>query len=195
MFLTLPRNAARIGRVVAAIVLAAAMLIPGASIASQADDRLKTLFDRLKTTDNEAEAAALTHQIWLIWGQSESDMVNSFMAEGIEEMSVRNYEGALAAFDKVIQNDPDFAEGWNKRATAYYLMGEYAASVHDVERTLALEPRHFGALSGLGLISLAIGDDLAALRAFEAALKVNPYLPGARAHAERIRRRLRNNSI
>lgn len=183
------------GRIIGSIVLVMVTSLAAITFASQTDGRLNVLFDRLKATDSAAEAAALTHQIWVIWGQSENNIVNASMAEGIEEMSLRHYEAALAAFEKVIETDPDFAEGWNKRATVYYLMGEYEASVRDVERTLTLEPRHFGALSGLGLIYIAVGDDLAALKAFEAALKVNPHLPGARVHAERLRRYLRNNSI
>ncbi|MFQ5902310.1 MAG: tetratricopeptide repeat protein [Candidatus Binatia bacterium] len=110
-------------------------------------------------------------------------------------MSRRNYEEALVSFNKVVEADPDFAEGWNKRATVYYLMGEFVASVRDIERTLTLEPRHFGALSGLGLIYLALGEDRLALEAFEAALKVNPHLPGAQAHAEEVRWRLRGKRI
>jgi tetratricopeptide (TPR) repeat protein len=194
MLLTLPCGITRIGRRLTVLVLAVTILVPTA-LASQSDERLDPLFIRLKSTDSEAEAAALTHEIWVIWGQSKSDIVSAFMAEGVEEMSLRNYEGALAAFDKIIKTEPDFAEGWNKRATVYYLMGEYEASVRDVERTLTLEPRHFGALSGLGLIYLTVGDDLAALKAFEAALKVNPHLPAARVHVEQLRRRLRRNSI
>lgn len=182
-------------RIVAAIVLVSVVALAPAARAGQADERLDVLFDRLKTTDSEVEAAALTRQIWVIWGHSASDVVNAFMAKGAEAMSRRNYETALAAFNKVVETEPNFAEGWNKRATVHYLMGDYAASVQDVERTLTLEPRHFGALSGLGLIYLAVGDDLAALKAFEAALKVNPYLPGARAHVDQLRRRLRKNSI
>ncbi len=117
------------------------------------------------------------------------------MAQGIEAMSRGNYEAALSAFSRVVEAEPDFAEGWNKRATVYYLMGDFGASVRDVERTLTLEPRHFGALSGLGLIYLVVGEDLPALKAFEAALEVNPYLRGARKHSEELRRRLLKNSI
>ncbi|MFQ5960872.1 MAG: tetratricopeptide repeat protein [Candidatus Methylomirabilales bacterium] len=183
------------GRIIGSIVLVMVTSLTAITFASQTDGRLNVLFDRLKATDSEAEAAALTHQIWVIWGQSDSAVVDALMTEGVAAMSRRDYEEALAVFDKVVGTEPDFAEGWNKRATVYYLMGEYEASVRDVERTLTLEPRHFGALSGLGLIYIAVGDDLAALKAFEAALKVNPHLPGARVHAERLRRYLRNNSI
>ncbi len=195
MFVTLALGVGRLRRIVASTVLVAITPLTPVAFPSQTDGRLNILFDRLKATESEAEAAALTHEIWFIWGQSESDTVNGLMAEGVAAMSRRAYGEALAVFNKVVETDPSFAEGWNKRATVHFLMGEYEASVRDVERTLALEPRHFGALSGLGLIYLAVGDDGGALRAFEAALKVNPHLPGARAHAERLRRRVRRDSI
>ena len=162
---------------------------------SQTDERLGTLFDRLKTTDNNVEGAVLTQLIWDVWHESDNAVVKDLMSEGIREISVRNYDAALTAFNKMVEVEPDFAEGWNKRATVYYLMGRYKASIQDIERTLALEPRHFGALSGLGLIFLAIGNDAAALKAFEAALKVNPNLPGPRTHAEELRQRLRSKSF
>lgn len=195
MFVTLALGVGRLRRIVASTVLVAITPLTPVAFPSQTDGRLNILFDRLKATESEAEAAALTHEIWFIWGQSESDTVNGLMAEGVAAMSRRAYGEALAVFNKVVETDPSFAEGWNKRATVHFLMGEHEASVRDVERTLALEPRHFGALSGLGLIYLAVGDDGGALRAFEAALKVNPHLPGARAHAERLRRRVRRDSI
>ena len=183
------------GRIVIVISLAAVMSLAPAALGSQPDDRLDALFDRLQTTDSEVEAAALTSQVWAIWQQSDSVLIDAFMTDGIGEMSRRNYREALVAFNKVVEADPEFAEGWNKRATVYYLMGEYVASVRDIERTLTLEPRHFGALSGFGLLNLALGEESAALKAFEAALKVNPHLPGARAHAEALRRRLHGKPI
>lgn len=185
----------RLGRMTVAIVLALAGLLIPLSWASQIDERLDVLFARLKTTDSEAEAVALTYQIWVIWRESESDAVNVLMARGIEETSRRDYQAAVSTFSEVIEREPDLAEGWNRRATAYYLMGKYEASVRDIERTLALEPRHFGALSGLGFIYLRLGDDRAALDAFEAALEINPYLPGARAQADKLRRRQGRKSI
>ncbi len=183
------------GRLIAAIVLTAVVWLTPAAWADQKDERLDPLFDRLKTANNETEAAALTHRIWVIWRQSENDLVNALMAKGVEEMSHRNYEAALATFGKVVDLEPELAEGWNKRATVYYLMGEYEESVRDIERTLDLEPRHFGALSGLGFIYLSLGDDWAALNAFEAALEINPYLPGARTRAEELRQRQRRKTI
>lgn len=183
------------GRLIAAIVVVTVAWLVPATWVSQTDERLDALFDRLKTTNSETEGVALTYQIWMIWRESESDVVNTLMTRGIEETSRREYQAAVSTFSKVIELEPSLAEGWNRRATVYYLMGEYEASVRDIERTLALEPRHFGALSGLGFIYLRLGAHQAALEAFEAALEINPYLPGARARSKELRRRQRHESI
>ncbi|MFQ5575306.1 MAG: hypothetical protein ACE5E0_06770, partial [Terriglobia bacterium] len=110
------------GRIIGSVVLVMVTSLAAITFASQTDGRLNVLFDRLKATDSEAEAAALTHQIWVVWGQSDSAVVNALMTEGVAAMSRRDYEAALAVFDKVVGTEPDFAEGWNKRATVYYLM-------------------------------------------------------------------------
>ena len=91
-------------------------------------------------------------------------------------------EEALSAFTRATEAQSDFAEAWNKRATVNYLLGRFQDSVLDIQKTLSLEPRHFGALSGLGLINLAMGHDREALKAFEAALKIHPFMPGAKTH-------------
>ncbi len=177
------------------MVLAAVMSLAPLALGDQTDDRLNALFDRLQVTSSETEAAAITNLVWAIWHESNNETVNAFMSKGVEEMSSRNFEAAVSSFNKVIEVDPDFAEGWNKRATVYYLIDEYQASISDIKRTLALEPRHFGALSGLGLIHLALGDGWKALKAFEAALKVNPHLTSPRAHVEELRRHLHGRPI
>jgi tetratricopeptide (TPR) repeat protein len=105
------------------------------------------------------------------------------MAEG-------RYPVALDRFDRLVEQVPDFAEGWNKRATVYYLMGNYPASVLDIRRTLELEPRHFGALSGLGLIYDALDDPAAALRSFEAAVAIDPHLETAQERIKELRRQV-----
>src|ERR671938_247070 len=112
----------------------------------QGDPRLDGLFVRLKAATTQAEAA----------------------------IDRRDYLDALDALDTLVRKAPDFAEAWNKRATVRYLIRDYRGSVLDIERTLALEPRHFGALSGLGLIYLAVDDPRAAARSFAAALAVYP---------------------
>ena len=100
---------------------------------------------------------------------------------------------ARAAFDLLVTRAPNFAEAWNKRATLLYLLGDDDGSVADVRRTLVLEPRHFGALSGLGLINARHGRPEAALHSFEAALAIHPFLPGARANVEALRQRLKGD--
>jgi len=110
-------------------------------------------------------------------------------------MSQARFRVALERFDRMVAQAPDFAEGWNKRATLHYLMGNYSASVRDIQRTLDLEPRHFGALSGLGLIYDALEQPAAALRSFEAAVAINPHLGSINARIEQLRRELGGSRI
>jgi tetratricopeptide (TPR) repeat protein len=181
--------------IVVAIVLSVVVSLAPTALASQTDKRLDAIFERLNSTDSKAEAAELTNLVWAIWHESDNEVVNSYMAKGIEEMSQRNFENAIDSFSKVVEVDPNFAEGWNKRATVYYLMGEFEASIRDVDQTLALEPRHFGALSGLGQIYLALGEGWEALKAFEGAIRVNPHLVGPQAHVKELRQYLRGKPI
>ncbi len=155
-------------------------------MADQTDQRLADLFSRLQTTDDANDAAAATNLIWTIWHQSGDDRINQLMHQGIAQMSTRQYADAVATFSKIIEINARFAEAWNKRATVYYLMEEYRASVKDIDRTLELEPRHFGALSGLGLIMTALGNDEASIAAFEATLAVNPFAVGAQQNLEAL---------
>lgn len=176
-----------------ALVASLGFAVPGS--AAQEDARLDELFERLKITGDPVEGRGLTSEIWSIWLWSDDESVDRLMRKGIVAMAERNFETALILFNAIVEEAPDFAEGWNKRATVHYLMGNYPASVSDVERTLALEPRHFGALSGLGLINMALGRDEVALKAFEAALEVNPHLPGPKANIEDIKRRLEGEAL
>ncbi len=100
------------------------------------------------------------------------------MLQGVEAMKLRNFEKALGHFSLLIKNSPNYAEGWNKRATVLYLMGRFKESEADVVRTLELEPRHFGALSGQGLIRIALQDWTGAIYFLESALKINPHMHG-----------------
>jgi tetratricopeptide (TPR) repeat protein len=162
----------------------------GALHADQRDTRLGPLFARLQTTSNELEAAGIEHRIWQIWSECDDPEASQLMSEGTAAMAEGQYRAALERFDRLVERVPDFAEGWNKRATLYYLMGNYPASVLDIERTLQLEPRHFGALSGLGLIYDAIDDPAAALRSYEAAVAIDPHLETAKERIKELRRQL-----
>jgi tetratricopeptide (TPR) repeat protein len=157
--------------------------------ADQKDPRLKGLFERLRASGDPVEAKAAEFAIWQIWTEAGDPAIDSLMTLGIQAMQSGNIAGAYGLFDAVIKQAPGFAEGWNKRATVLYMAGQYDASAADVEKTLALEPRHFGALSGLGLINMARERDDDAVKAFEAALEVHPHLTGPRANIEAIRRK------
>ena len=186
------------GRTLVLAVLVAAGSLLGTvapAAADQTDKRLNRLFAELKATKDEDQAGRLTGFIWRIWRRTKNNAASIAMSRGITAMSLRQYGKALAAFDKVVRIAPDFAEGWNKRATVYYLMDKYEASVRDIARTLKLEPRHFGAMSGLGLIYLQLGRDKAALGAFSRALRINPHLRNARQQVRRLRKKLGGEPI
>ena len=117
------------------------------------------------------------------------------MLRGLQALEVSDNEAALEHFTRVIEALPDFAEGWNKRATVNYLLGRFDASVIDIQKTLTLEPRHFGALSGMALINLSLDREREALKAFEAAMRVHPYLPGAETHIRELREKIRGKGI
>lgn len=181
-------------RVLRVLVMSmAAMLVdsaPRGALADQADLRLDPLFQRLQSAASETDAAAVEQQIWQIWIESDDSTVSTLMREGMTAMSRGDYDGALEQFNRMVDAAPEFAEGWNKRATLHYYMGRYEASVLDIQQTLQLEPRHFGALSGLGLIYDALEQRKAAIRSFEAALEINPHLGGIRERIEQLRQEL-----
>lgn len=170
-------------------------LLGGAASADQKDPRLDALFAALKNAPGIGDVLPIEEEIWSVWLEAGRPDVDRQMELGVAATARADYDGAIAAFDAVVRAAPDFAEGWNRRATAYYLIGDFDASVADIQRTLALEPRHFGALSGLGLIYLALGQDEGALKAFLKALEIHPYLPGAKAQIQEIHRRLGGREI
>ena len=172
-----------------------ALAVVAAAQARQDDPRLDPLFERLLATAEFSEAQRIESSIWSIWIESGEVSLDALMIRGIVEMNTRDFDAALASFDAIVEAAPDFAEGWNKRATLFYLMERYGDSIRDVERTLALEPRHFGALSGMGLISVALGDEAIALDWFEQALAVNPHMPFIKLRARSLSEKLRGKAI
>lgn len=179
----------------ALLFLLAAVAPKSALLADQNDARLDELFEQLKADQPFRTAKSIELVIWNIWVESGDAAVDLLMRDGVDAMSRRDYRRALRAFNQIVTIAPGFAEGWNKRATLYYLMGEYGKSLSDIAETLKLEPRHFGALAGRGLVYVELEDDARALTAFEAALAINPYLPAARQNAELLRRRLKDRAI
>jgi tetratricopeptide (TPR) repeat protein len=137
---------------------------------------LDFLFGALKAAPDEASAKHVEARIWAIWLQTPSDTVSLLMTRAKTAMEAQNSDIALKLLDAVVKLRPDYIEGWNRRATLYYLKNDYAHSLADIEQVLAREPRHFGALAGLGMIMQDLGDEKRALDAFRKALAVNPHL-------------------
>jgi tetratricopeptide (TPR) repeat protein len=137
---------------------------------------LDFLFGALKAAPDEASAKAVEARIWAIWMATPSDTAALLMARAKVAMDGKNTDVALKLLDAVVKLRPDYAEGWNRRATIYYLQNDYNRSMEDIRQVLTLEPRHFGALAGLGMILQETGDDRHALEAFRKALAINPHL-------------------
>ena len=154
--------------------------------ADQNDPALDSLFDRLATTSSAEEASDISNEIWQRWSANDDPDVSQLMEIGIRALNYSTYRKALRSFDRVIEMAPQFAEGWNKRATLYYHIREYRRSIDDIKETLRLEPRHFGAWSGLGLVSLAQENYPGALVAFKKALSINPHMPNIRRYVQKL---------
>lgn len=176
--------------------LAAAYLVTGpiAARAAQDDPRLNALFVKLKTGSDE-EARDTERQIWQIWVEHKNPEIARLMQRGMSALNEDDAQEALNDFGQVVHADKNFAEGWNKRATVEFVMGDFDASVADIERTLALEPRHFGALSGLGQIYLAMNKKAQALKALRAALAIDPHLDGVREKVDELKKEVEGSPI
>ena len=155
-------------------------------MADERDARLRELFARLAAAASEREAGAVEREIWSAWLATDDENVASWIARGLAAMEARDFAAALQSFDRVVELAPDYAEGWNKRATLHWLRGSFEESVADIDRTLALEPRHFGALSGLAMIREAQGRPFEALEALEQLLHIHPRLPQLRERIEQL---------
>jgi tetratricopeptide (TPR) repeat protein len=137
---------------------------------------LDFLFGALKAAPDEASAKHVEARIWSLWLQTPSDTTALLMMRSKAAMDAQQYDVALKLLDAVVKLKPDYVEGWNRRATLYYMRNDYMHSLEDIEQVLIREPRHFGALAGLGMIMQDIGDDKRALDAFRKALAINPHL-------------------
>ena len=149
--------------------------------------------------DPDARVRELAERaLWEVWSRSGNDDIDHLLRAGIVEMQHGQLEASIDTFSEVIRRRPDFAEGWNKRATVYYLVGEYRKSAADCDEVLKRNPAHFGALSGYGMIWLRLDEPARALERFEQALAVNPNLDSVRETIEALRALLiqqRRNAI
>src|SRR5947209_4724334 len=137
---------------------------------------LDRLFAALKVAPDDESAKYVENRIWAIWLASPSDTANLLMERAKTAADGKDLDLAVKLLDAIIEMRPDFVEAWNRRATIYYNKKDFGSAVADLEEVLAREPRHFGALSGLGIILQEMGDDKRALDAYRRALAVHPKL-------------------
>jgi tetratricopeptide (TPR) repeat protein len=137
---------------------------------------LDFLFGALKAAPDEATAKAVEERIWAVWVSSRSDTTMLLMSRVKTALETKDVDLALKLLDGIVKIKPDYIEGWNRRATLYYMKKDYRRSLADIREVLKREPRHFGALSGLGLILQDLGDEKQALEVYRRALAVYPRL-------------------
>lgn len=156
---------------------------------------LEFLLGALKVAPDETSAKAIEDRIWALWQASGSDTVDVLMTRVKQASDAGNYDLALRLLDAIIEIRPQFVEAWNWRATIFFLQKDYSNSLSDIEHVLTKEPRHFGALAGLGTILEEVGDDKHALEAYRKALAVHPHLKGVAEHVKALTDKVEGRDI
>lgn len=144
------------------------------------------LFERLQRAKTEEEAKGIADAIQRRWMRSGSDTADLLMDRALDALKAGDQPLSIELLDRVVTLQPGWAEGWNKRATVFFMMGDNTRSMADLRETLAREPRHFGALAGIGMILRTNGDDKRAYDAFKRALAINPHMPEVKSAVERL---------
>ena len=165
------------------------------SSADQTDPLLDELFTRLQLTDDPIQLRFVENSIWEIWMQHDNADAEQLLAMGTRRMNAGRFSDAMLIFSRLVESYPEYAEAWNKRATLQYMLGDLEASLADIDVTLALEPRHFGALSGQGLIYVEQKRLQQARQSFEHLLTIHPNSRNAQNNLEMILAELRRNLI
>ncbi|GKY88713.1 tetratricopeptide repeat protein [Sinisalibacter aestuarii] len=178
-------------------VLFAVFLGLAAPALAEDGDELDRLFEALRgdETGDAAHWARIEDRIWDLWSRSGSAAMDYLLERGREALAADQFDAAIEHLTALVDNAPDFAEGYNARATAYYQAGLVGPAMADIARVLTLEPRHFGALTGLGLILEETGDAEGAVRAYGAALAIHPHQPDLREAMERLDEELQGETI
>jgi tetratricopeptide (TPR) repeat protein len=195
-------------RLLPAVLLAALLAVPPALAAPEeggdreiltqriiADLPLDELFAKLPANADSPAGQRIEQEILRRFSRSGSATADLLMTWAEEAINDSDYPLALDLLDQIIVIKPDFAEAWNKRATVYYLTDDYGASLADIRQTLALEPRHFGALAGFGLILEAIDRKPEAIRVMKRALEINPRLDNVREALEKLEKETAGKDI
>jgi tetratricopeptide (TPR) repeat protein len=156
---------------------------------------IEFLFGALKVAPDETSAKAIEDRIWAVWTGAGNETTNLLMSRAKKAIDENDYDLALRVLGAIIEIKPDFTEAWNRRATVYFMKKDYGNSLADIGKVLTREPRHFGALSGLGLIMQEIGDDKLALDAYRRALEVYPRLKGISDKVKSLKEKVEGRDI
>ena len=158
--------------------------------------QIDKLFDQLKTTNNYENSKKIESKIWELWTTHPSEeSLTALLADGSFYMSQNKLETAYETFTKTIELDSNWAEAWNKRATVLYLMGKYELSQADIDKVLKLEKRHFGALSGQGLVQTALKNYQKAIDSYIEAHKIHPNMKSPLIMIEKLKSQIKKESI
>ena len=166
------------------------------SISFADQENLNQLFKKLKNENNQNIARNIEDQIWRLWTTHQSDnSLTQMMSYGTVLMNNRNYEEANRIFTKIIDTDPTWAEGWNKRATVYYYQKKYKLSQSDINKVIELEKRHFGALSGQGMVQIKLDNLEKALESYKKVLEIYPSNKAAQTLVDEIEQTIKEETI
>jgi len=156
---------------------------------------LDFLFEALKAAPDDTSAKAIEDRIWALWHHSGSDTIELLMGRAKQAINGKDFDLAIRLLSAVIEIKPDFVEAWNRRATMYFLKKDFSNSLADLRQVLIREPRHFGALAGLGTILEEVGDERRALDAFRKALAIHPRLGGVAEHVKGLVEKVEGRDI
>lgn len=166
-------------------IVASALLIAGSGPLWADTGRLDALFQQLQGV-TDAEAPNIEQAIWLEWSKSGSPAMDLLLKRGQDALASGDPHTAIDHLTALIDHAPDFAEGYNERATAYFQIGQFGLSIADIAHTLSLNPRHFGALAGLGMIFEQLNEPDKALEVYREALKIDPHMKDVKAAVARL---------
>ncbi len=169
--------------------------LPVIAVGDQTDERLEDLFQTLRSSQDSTVLQEAETSIWDIWYESGQADIDVLLVEAAELMGSGQLAAAESIYSRVIATAPNFSEGWNRRATVRYYRRDYTGSLDDIQQTLKLEPRHFGAIWGLGMILGSQRDYQRAILAFERLLEIKPHASDARPRIELLKQELAKQSV
>src|SRR5688500_591117 len=167
----------------------------GEPVGNDREARLDRLFDKLASATSAEDAKRYETTIDELWGRSGSDTADLLTMRAEELVAGEDQAGAMKLLEAALEAKPDYAEGWNKRATLFFLRGDYVSAMSAIRETLRYEPRHYGAWAGLGRILEQTGDNRKALDAYRRALAIHPHLDGLKDEVDKLATKLRGEEL